>query len=152
MYPGKVPMNIMLAQEDDLDQIYQVECDCFSRPWSKKSLWGDLVSPQTLCLVAKEAGVVVGFCFLSVVADEGTVLQLAVMPSFRRKGTGRALVEHAISRAKAREVSYVMLEVRVTNAPARRLYESLGFQELGVRKEYYQDNKEDALMMILRME
>lgn len=144
-------MNIVPAQENDLEQIYQVECSCFSRPWSKTSLWGDLISPQTLCFAAKEEETVIGFCFLSVVADEGTILQLAVLPEFRRKGTGRALVLHALSQARALRVSYVILEVRVTNAAARRLYESLGFEEVGVRKEYYQDNKEDALMMILRM-
>lgn len=145
-------MNIILAKEEHLEQIYQVECAVFPHPWSKKSIWGDLVSPQTNCYGAEQDGKMVGYCSLSVIADEGTILHLAVLPEFRRQGIGRTLAAHAVFQAKLKGVSYVLLEVRVTNAPARRLYESLDFKKLEIRKRYYQDDGEDALVMIRRME
>lgn len=134
------------ATKEHLQQLYEIEKVCFSHPWSKDSLLWELTSPHTICLGAKVGEATVGFCLLSVIAGEGTVLQVAVLPEHRRMGIGKQLTLAAMEQAIKREAEVVFLEVRISNASARGLYESLGFKEIAVRKGYYQDG-ETAIIM-----
>ena len=139
-------MLIFEATKEHLTKLYEIEQMCFSHPWSKESLLSELTSRHTICLGAKVGETTAGFCLLSVIAGEGTVLQVAVLPEHRRKGIGKLLTAHALQQAKEREAEVVFLEVRVSNASARGLYESLGFKEIAVRKGYYRDG-ETAIIM-----
>ena len=97
--------------------------------------------------MAKTATKVVGYVGMWVILDEGHITNLAVDPAYRRKGIGRALLEHLITEGKKRGVRFLTLEVRSSNLVAQQLYRKLGFYEAGVRPGYYQDNQEDAIIM-----
>ena len=139
-------MLIFEASEQHLEDIYHIEQTCFSHPWPKDSVAEELRSEHTLCPAIKIKDKVVGFCLLSFITDEGTVLQVAVLPEYRGMGIGKELTESAMKQARAKGVTVVFLEVRVSNTPAIRLYRSLGFEEIAVRKGYYRDG-ETAIIM-----
>ncbi len=134
------------ATKEDLQQLYEIEKVCFSHPWSKDSLLAELTSQHTICLGAKVGETTVGFCLLSVIAGEGTVLQVAVLPEYRRKEIGKQLTVSAMEQARKQGAEVVFLEVRVSNVAARGLYKALGFEEISVRKGYYRDG-ETAMIM-----
>ena len=101
-------------------------------------------------LVAEaDCGAIVGYVVALDAADEGEILNLAVAPSGRRGGLGRALVQHILATLTARGVRQVYLEVRESNAPARALYVAQGFKEVGRRKQYYRRPVEDAIVLRL---
>ena len=134
------------ATEQDLDQLFEIEETCFSHPWSKDSLRSELGSEHNIFLAAKVEENIIGFCLISVIAGEGTILQVAVHPEYRAKGIGKKLTSAAIEQAKELGTEVIFLEVRVTNTPARRLYQSLGFEKIDLRKGYYRDG-ENAIIM-----
>jgi len=109
------------------------------------------VSSDALFLVAEEKGpdTIAGYVVAVYGADEGEILNLAVAPSGRRHGLGRALVQHVLEALGARGVEQVYLEVRESNAPARALYAAQGFKEVGRRKQYYRRPVEDAIVLRL---
>ncbi len=113
----------------------------------------EITRPWSLPFVARIAGTgtVIGFILTWHVTDEVHILDVVVEESLRRKGLGRALMNHALKRAKERSAVHVYLEVRRGNSPAIRLYRALGFFTLGVRKKYYPDG-EDAIEMAARMD
>ena len=134
-----------------LGQIVQLEQQSFSSPWSKEVLLGELA-----CRVAFVSGVVSGdrllaYSFCRVVVDELHILNLAVDAEFRGRGIGSALLSHDILEAISRGVNYSILEVRRSNLAAQRLYLKFGFEFVGVRKHYYRDNREDALVYQRRL-
>ncbi len=139
-------MLIFEATKEHLQTLHEIEQVCFSHPWSKDSLLSELTSQNTVSLAVKIEEEIAGFCFLSVIAGEGTVLQVAVLPAHRRKGLGKQLTASALQQAEERGAEVVFLEVRVSNAAAKGLYESLGFKEIAVRKGYYRDG-ETAIIM-----
>ena len=98
-------------------------------------------------LVALEGDTVAGYAELWNIAGEGQLMDIAVLPSFRRLHIAQGLLEHLFDYAKHQEISRILLEVRISNDAARNLYQKLGFLEDGIRKEYYQDNREDAVLM-----
>lgn len=132
--------------KDHLHELYEIEQVCFSHPWSKESLLSELTSPHTICLGVRNEGELAGFCFLSALLGEGTVLQVAVLPQHRNKGYGKQLTAAALQQAKNMGTEVVFLEVRESNTPAKGLYRSLGFEEIDLRKEYYRDG-ENAMIM-----
>ena len=88
-----------------------------------------------------------GYAWYEYVLDEGYIGNIAVAPSFRRRGLGRALTEAMMADAMARGLAFLTLEVRQSNAPARALYESCGFTVVGTRRGYYEKPREDAVLM-----
>ena len=144
-------MLVCEAKQEQLSQLYEIEVVCFSHPWSEQAMLSELTSERCICLMAREEETIVGFCFLSVVADEGEVLQVAVLPEYRNRKIGKQLTETALKLGKGRGVSSVFLEVRVSNTPAIALYQSLGFCEIARRNGYYQDG-ETAIIMQRREE
>lgn len=136
---------IRSATEQDLPAMVEIERDAQVHQWTAQQLAEELSRPSAHVLVAQSDGIVTGFVVGWSVADETHVLYVAVAPAHRRKGTGRALVKALLKKANN---PVALLELHVGNANALRLYESLGFQGVGSRSNYYKDG-EDALLMTL---
>lgn len=137
-------IDIMEMTEAQVPQIAQMEREIFSDPWSENSVRGELQNDLALWLAAMDGETVAGYIGSQTVLGEADMLNLAVRPEYRRQGIGRRLVEELISRLDAHCLT---LEVRVTNENAIRLYESMGFAQVGRRKNYYQKPREDALIL-----
>ena len=127
--------------------VAELEKICFSMPWSENAIAGELNNPLSLWLVALQDGGVVGYVGSQSVLQEADMMNLAVNPAWRKMGVGQQLVEALIARLKAEKTYCITLEVRSSNTPAIRLYEKLGFQQVGRRPGYYQNPKEDALIL-----
>jgi [ribosomal protein S18]-alanine N-acetyltransferase len=127
-----------------------IERAVFSDPWSAND-FAECVSSGVPFLVAERRGVVAGYVVAHSAADEGEILNLGVAAAHRRHGIGRELVERALAELAARGVQTVYLEVRSSNTAARRLYESLGFAEVGHRTRYYRRPVEDAVVLSAKL-
>ncbi|MCI7573697.1 MAG: ribosomal protein S18-alanine N-acetyltransferase [Candidatus Faecousia sp.] len=128
-------------------QIAQLEKRCFSDPWSEKSIASELENPLSVWLVAVDGGQLIGYVGSQTVLGETDMMNLAVAPEARRQGTGRALVLALVDALTEKGSHSLMLEVRVSNTPAQKLYESLGFSQVGRRPKYYVNPREDALIL-----
>jgi ribosomal-protein-alanine N-acetyltransferase len=136
----------MLAR--DLDQVMVIE-RTFSAPWTREMFHQELhQSDVSDSLVAQIDDQVVGYVLWWYVVDEVHIVNVAVHPTHRRQGVARRLLQALFERAAARGMAIATLEVRVRNEPAIRLYDSLGFRQIAIRKGYYADNGEDALVML----
>lgn len=133
--------------KDHVSQITHLEAQCFSDPWSEKSIASELENPLSLWLVAEENGRVWGYVGSQTVLDESDMMNVAVDPGFRRQGVARALIATLIAELSKMGSRCLRLEVRVSNENARALYARMGFQQLGLRKNYYHNPKEDALIL-----
>ena len=133
-----------------VSQIAELEKLCFSDPWSEKSIETELSCRLSVWLVALEGEQVVGYVGSQTVIDESDMMNIAVHPGFRRRGIAEALVAELEAALRQRGSRALTLEVRDSNAPAIALYEKLGFSQVGLRKNYYRNPKEDA--RILRKE
>ena len=128
-------------------QIAELEKICFSDPWSEKSIASELNNALALWLVANEGNQVAGYIGSQTVMDESDMMNVAVHPDFRRKGIAESLVNALVAELKAKESRCLTLEVRASNTPAITLYEKLGFSEIGRRRNYYRNPREDALIL-----
>ncbi len=140
------------AGESDLDALMEVEEQSFSNPWHRQSMEEELhkdISRVRLCKTT--TGKVVAFINYWIVADELHVLNVATRPQWRRRGIGLMLMEHAMAEGRRLGVTAVTLEVRRSNNAAQQLYIGMGFEQVGVRKKYYDDG-EDALLYELTLE
>ena len=132
----------------DLAAVERIERACFSDPWSRGALFGELqADAMRLPLVAEIAGEVCGFLMAWRVVDQLHVLNIAAAPGVRRRGVGTALLLEAARRARAEGLREITLEVRESNDAARDFYRRHGFAETGLRPRYYADNGEDAIIM-----
>jgi ribosomal-protein-alanine N-acetyltransferase len=134
---------IRAATSADLSQVAAIERDVFSDPWPVRSF---LALLQQDALVAEEDGRIAGYVFGRTAADEAEVLNLAVASPDRRSGLGRRLLETLMDRWEARGIERVFLEVRASNLSAQAFYRTLGFVPAGVRRGYYNQPVEDALV------
>lgn len=130
-----------------VSQVAALEKACFSDPWSERSVASELENPLALWLVALDGDTVAGYVGSQSVMGEADMMNLAVHSDYRRRGIGKALVLELIAALKNRGVSSLALEVRASNTPARMLYEAVGFRQVGRRPRYYQNPKEDALIL-----
>ena len=137
---------------DDLPRIMEIEAASQPVPWTEALFVRELENPVSRIWVAALDGEVVGFLVVWSVVDELHILDVAVAPESRRQGHARAMLKEALADAVRRGLAYATLEVRESNTGARRLYADLGFRELGVRKRYYRDNGEDAVLLGLLLE
>lgn len=128
--------------------MHAIEQDVFTDPWSTQD-FRDCLASDAVFLVADSGDKVAGYVVAIDAADEGEILNLAVAPQGRRRGLGRALVEHVLDVLSGRGARQIYLEVRESNAPARALYAAHGFKEVGRRKEYYRRPVEDAIVLRL---
>ena len=143
-------VEILAMTAEDVPQVAALEKACFSDPWPESILARELENELSLWLVAKDGEMVLGYVGSQSVLDESDMMNLAVRESARRQGIARRLVLALCKALLARGVRTLTLEVRASNAPAIRLYESLGFLQVGLRPNYYYHPKEDA--RILRKE
>lgn len=132
---------------EHIGAIHKVEASAFESPWSEKTIEDLINNEYAKCFGCFAEGVLVGYIALEWVLDEGSLTNLAVMPSYRRQGIAEALALKLLDFAKEKDLQFVTLEVRVTNTPASNLYRKTGFQDVGVRKNYYSNPREDALLM-----
>lgn len=135
----------------DLDSIVEIEQKSFSIPWSRLMFEDELFNPNARYLVTEAEGKVVGYIGFWKILDEGQITNIAIHPDFRGLGYGRALITAMIEKAQEMEIHAITLEVRKSNMVAISLYESFGFKTAGIRKNYYSDNNEDALIMWLKL-
>ena len=141
-------INIIKTTLTHLDEIYALEKECFSEPWSVVSIANEINHPNAVCLTAvDESETVVGYASMRAVLDEGYINNIAVMPSFRKRGIGQMLLEELICESKTCGVLALSLEVRSKNQPAILLYQKLGFITCGVRKNFYKYPSDDAYIM-----
>ncbi len=138
---------IVPMHESHIAQIAALEQLCFSDPWSENSVRSELSNPLSLWLVAEEGDKVIGYVGSQSVPPEADVMNLAVAPDYQKKGIGRKLMTELIAELHSRGMNALFLEVRVGNLPARSLYQSLGFVEVGRRPKYYVNPTEDALIL-----
>jgi len=133
----------------DLGAIEVIERLAYPAPWSRAMFAGELAKRTSLCFgaFAVEGGELLGYLIVSRYVDAWHVMNVAVSPDYRRRGVARTLLEHLFSRTAGDEDRGYTLEVRVSNDDAIGLYEQLGFRSRGVRRGYYTDNREDALIM-----
>ena len=130
----------------DVSRVAEIEKECFSLPWSEGSFEDSLSREDTIFLVCED-GEVVGYVGMYLSFEEGEITNVAVTPSYRGKGCGNLLIQAMKEEAKARRAECILLEVRVSNAPAISLYKKHGFEEIGIRKNFYQYPDEDAIIM-----
>ena len=140
-------MEIRKMTAREVPQVAELEKLCFAMPWSEKSVAGELDNPLALWLVAMEGDRLAGYVGSQTVMDETDMMNLAVAPQFRRQGVGEALVNALTASLKELGSRCLTLEVRDSNEAARALYGKLGFAEVGRRRGYYRDPREDALIM-----
>lgn len=138
-------MQIRRAERGDVAFIAALEKETFSLPQSEAAFAEMLGKEDHILLVVERDGAPIGYVCAYTVCRESDILTVAVTPSARRCGAGRALLE-ALTGALAGDSDAIFLEVRQSNAPARALYVSMGFDEVGVRRGYYQHPKEDAVL------
>jgi ribosomal-protein-alanine N-acetyltransferase len=133
---------------NDVDDILKIEHESFTLPWSKEAFLNELTTNQyALYIGLEEDGKVIGYCGIWIVVDEAQITNVAILPEFRGRKLGEALMRQALEVASERGAKTMSLEVRVSNSIAQSLYRKLGFQNGGIRKNYYSDNQEDALVM-----
>lgn len=138
-----------LASADDIDHILAVEHASFTNPWTREMYLAELASPKVsrFLLASNTAGQVVGFCAYWLVVDELHINNLAVLPEWRQRGFGRALLAGAVEDARQHGAVRALLEVRRSNIVAQQLYERAGFEVTRVRHDYYTQPVEDALVL-----
>lgn len=138
----------------DLDEVDALQQSSFSNPWSLELLQKELANEWSTVLLAEEtaegaARRILGFVIFWLVHDEVHILNVAVAPARRREGLARTLLAECLAQGRSASARLATLEVRGSNVPALSLYRSLGFRQAGVRKSYYVDNGEDAVVMVL---
>jgi len=144
--PGPVARTRPL-HPDDLGIVQRIEQESYTVPWSESTFRSLILRTDTDLLCAEVGGIVVGYAVCWYIMDQGELGNVAVDEPWRRAGVGAQLVTAVLERARKRGAREVFLEVRRTNGVAQRLYERLGFREIGLRKNYYVKPIEDALVM-----
>lgn len=143
-------MSVTLRKADnaDIEQILQIEEACFTSRWTKEMfLYEFHENPFGFFYVLEDAGVILGFVDFWVTFETCQLANIAILPAYQGKGYSKFLMDHMIHLAEQQQCETIMLEVRVSNEKARALYTSYAFIEMNVRKGYYNDNGEDAIVM-----
>ncbi len=143
-------MDILIGDAilDDITEIENIERRCFSLPWTESQLISQLSDEHHEFIAAKTRdGEVCGYVGMMYVLDEGYISNVAVSPEYRRQGIADALIAELLARAARLELSFVTLEVRERNIPAITLYSKHGFKPVGLRKNYYEKPRENAILM-----
>jgi [ribosomal protein S18]-alanine N-acetyltransferase len=135
-------------REEDVPRVLEIEQESFPSPWPRDAYLRELRDNRLACyLVARDANAVVGYTGMWIILDEAHVTTIAVAPDCRRQRIGERLLVALIAEAMRRGARWITLEVRRTNGGAQALYRKYGFKDIGVRKGYYSDNREDAIVM-----
>ena len=144
-------MNIFSMTEQTAHLVADLESRSFSTPWSEKSIREELQNEWALWYVALEGDRFLGYIGIQYGLDGGDIMTIATEPEYRGNGIGKALILHVLEILKEKHLQYLTLEVRPSNAPALALYQRLGFQPVGRRKNYYKNPTEDALLLTMEI-
>ncbi|NCB42831.1 MAG: ribosomal-protein-alanine N-acetyltransferase [Clostridia bacterium] len=132
----------------DVDALARIENLCFSSPWSKEAFAQDIEkNALARYFLVEEDEIIIAYAGLWLIHPEGHITNIAVHPQYRRKGIGRALLKNMLEQSEEEGITCHTLEVRISNLKAIELYRSFGFFECGIRKNYYEDTGEDALIL-----
>ena len=142
-----VAVEIRTLEAGDLTAIEAIEQRAYPTPWSRSMFASELAKPTSICLGAFEGDDLLGYVINSRYVDAWHIMNVAVDPDRRRRGIATRLLERLFELTRDDERRGYTLEVRISNEDAIRLYEQLGFESRGIRRGYYTDNKEDALIM-----
>jgi ribosomal-protein-alanine N-acetyltransferase len=143
-----VNVQLRALETDDLEAVERIERESYPTPWSRSMFATELAKPSSICFGAHvQNGELVGYLIVSRYVDAWHIMNIAVAHDYRRRGIAEALLERLFSVTADEAQRGYTLEVRVSNTGAIRLYERLGFTARGVRRGYYTDNREDALIM-----
>ncbi len=145
-------IDIIKMNESHLSQVAQIEIQCFSTPWSENSLREELTNSFARFFVALCDGQVAGYMGAHNVVGEVYITNVAVLPQFRRQGIAEALIKNLMDVTFSEGAEFITLEVRKSNAGAIGLYSKMGFEIVGERKNFYENPREDALLMTYRGE
>lgn len=140
-------MTISEMRAQDVLEVAGLERQIFSMPWSEKSFLDSLALPDTLYLVVRDAGEIVGYCGFFQSFDEADITNVAVASKHRGRGVGHCMLQELMERGKARGIQRYTLEVRAGNKAALGLYRKLGFEAAGIRRNFYELPREDAVIM-----
>ena len=140
-------MTITNMTNAHVTQIAELEKCCFNDPWSEMSIASELNNRLSCWLVALDGDVVVGYVGSQTVLGETDMMNIAVHPGYRKQGIATDLIQTLIDTLSKQGSHSLMLEVRQTNEPAKNLYKALGFETVGIRKNYYRNPREDALIL-----
>lgn len=141
-------IDVVLLNEEYVKELVELEKICFSDPWSETMFLGDLQSEYTCYFgTFDESGFLIGYAGMWLSVDSGEITNVAVHPDYRRKGIACALIDNLIKICKVNNVQFLNLEVRESNCKAISLYNKLGFENVGLRKNYYKNPTENAVLM-----
>ncbi|MBR2765059.1 MAG: ribosomal protein S18-alanine N-acetyltransferase [Blautia sp.] len=140
-------MTLREMKIEDLDQVMEIENDLISPPWSREGFFTYIIKDQNLFVVVEEKGEILGFAGLLLAMDQADIATIAVKRTRQHEGIGQFMLEGVIRLAQELGICVFYLEVRASNEEAIRLYERCGFGRDGIRKGYYTDPDEDALLM-----
>ncbi len=145
-------VHIRPMMEIDLPDVAAIEQKSYAFPWSE-NIFRDCLRVGYTCRALDLAGHIIGYAVMSLGAGEAHVLNVCVRDEYRSRGFGQRLLEHLLERAQASGVNEAFLEVRPSNLAAIRLYQRLGFEQIGIRRGYYQalDGREDAIVLKLAL-
>lgn len=147
-------MIVSAAEASHIPSVAELEKRSFSRPWSAEGFKDVLGRDDVLFLVAlscRDKTDVLGYICMYMSLDEGEITNVAVLPEYKRQGIATVLLDETVKLAGERGITHIFLEVRRSNEPALGLYRSRGFKELGIRKDFYDDPKEDAYVLELEL-
>ena len=133
--------------EEDAAVVAVLENENFSRPWSYNAFLKTLSDENYIVIIAKEADALLGYCVLLCTGEEADITNVCTAPAARGKGVATEMLTALMEAGTSRGVTTFFLEVRESNTPARNLYTKLGFEEIGLRKNYYEEPKEHAVLM-----
>lgn len=141
-------LNVRRMREEDIPAVAAIERTLFSRPWTEQSFAGAL-RQDTIFLVSLKGDEVIGYCGMYCSPEEGEITNVAVKPEEQGHGVGRKLVERLLEQARGEGMDRIVLEARISNENAIRLYEKLGFRSCGIRRNFYEAPREDGIVMAL---
>lgn len=140
-------MIIRKMKLEDVPQVAAIERLCFSAPWNENMIISSWESRLSCWLIAEIDGCVAGYVGSEAVLDSADMMNIAVAPEYRKRGIAEALIKVLVEHLQQRDILFLLLEVRVSNAPAIALYNKLCFEQVGRRPKYYTNPREDALIL-----
>ena len=141
-------MEIRRSVPDDAPMIARLEEEIFSDPWSYRDVQDLICTEGSMCFTAIDGGEVIAYVIGRLIAPEGEIYRVAVKPEKRQRGIGYRLLDYAVKTSKGHGLERLFLEVRSRNLPAVKLYTAYGFKQIGLRKNYYKNPTDDALIML----
>ncbi|MBR3356203.1 MAG: ribosomal protein S18-alanine N-acetyltransferase [Oscillospiraceae bacterium] len=143
---------IRKAETKDLDSLVYIEHECSGMPWSREQFIDELLFPLSHTYVAEVDGTVAGFFSMHVVSDDAHLNEFGVLKEYRRQGIGMSLAKQMLAICKENNCAVFSLEVRESSFPAISLYEKVGCKKAGIRKDFYLNPRENAIIYIMNFE